>query len=266
MTRDAYRDIADRYDLFFEEFGRHGAAEVRFYQRLFTENRVRSVLDCACGTGHDLVMFADMGLDVVGSDLSASMLERARQNLGKRVSDIPLAVVDYRELSRHYSRRFDAVVCLSTSILEAGDEREILRAIRSMHEVLRPGGVILLSQGTTDKQWEAKPRFVAAVNRPDFSRVLVIDYLERGARYNVLDLFHGTDRKELVVWSREYPVMLLRDDYEVLLKTADFGDIRFFGSYGFEAYDKARSDMLLVVARKRSNEETRSRGQTGGIQ
>ncbi len=67
----------------------------------------------------------------------------------------------------------------------------------------------------------------------------------------VRDTYQGfADRNELVVWSREYPVMLLRDDYESLLKTAGFGETDFYGGYAFEPYDKAVSDMLLVVARR----------------
>jgi SAM-dependent methyltransferase len=250
MTQDTYHDFADRYDLFFDGFGRHRPDEIEFFRRLFTENGVRDVLDCACGTGHDLVMFDALGVKASGSDISASMLERARKNLAERGLDIPLARADYRELPDHYTGRFDAVLCLSTSILEAGDESEILRALRSMQAVLGPKGVLVLSQGTTDRQWEAKPRFIAVVNRPDFSRVLAVDYLGRGARYNVLDLFHGADRNDLVVWSREYPVMLLRDDYESLLKRVGFGGIHFYGSYAFEPYDKTASDILLVVARR----------------
>ena len=248
--QDTYHDFADRYDLFFDEFSRHRPGEVEFYRRLFAEHDVKEVLDCACGTGHDLVMFDALGVEVFGSDLSAAMLEQARKNLAERGRDIPLAGVDYRELPDRYTERFDAVLCLSTSILEAGDQSEILRALRSMHGALRSEGLLVLSQGTTDKQWEAKPRFVPVVNRPDFSRVLAVDYLGRGARYNVLDLFHGADRNELVVWSREYPLMLLRDDYQALLETAGFGEIHFYGSYVFEAYDKTRSDILLAVAKK----------------
>jgi ubiquinone/menaquinone biosynthesis C-methylase UbiE len=250
MTPDAYRDFAGRYDLFFEEFGRHRPAEMDFFRQLFADNDVGNVLDCACGTGHDLVMLASLGVRVTGSDISGSMLEQARDNLAGCGVQVPLAQVDYRELPDHFSECFDAVLCLSTSLLEAGDKGEIQRALQSMNGVLCDNGILVLSQGTTDKQWRARPRFIPVVNRPDFSRIIAIDYLARGARYSVLDLFHGADRRELVVWSREYPIMLLKDDYEALLRAAGFHDLRFYGDYAFSVYDKTRSDMLLVVARK----------------
>ncbi len=56
---------------------------------------------------------------------------------------------------------------------------------------------MILTQGTTDKQWKEKPRFILAVNRNDFSRVFVIDYLGWGARYNVLDILHSEKGRDL---------------------------------------------------------------------
>lgn len=250
MTEDTYQGFAERYDLFFEEFGKHSSHQVEFFRRLFHENGVSKVLDCACGTGHDLVMLDSLGVEVLGSDISPSMVERARKNLTNLGLRIPLRCADFRELRLHFSEEFDAVVCLSSSLLEAGDDKQALRALRSMSEVLRSKGILVISQGTTDKQWGAKPKFISMVNRGDFSRVLAIDYLDRGARYNILDLFHGAGRDELIVWSKEYPVILLRDDYESLLETAGFSTADFYGGYAFEPYDKAGSDILLAVARK----------------
>jgi SAM-dependent methyltransferase len=247
---DAYEGFADRYDLFVDDFDRQNAERVEFFRRLFDDSEVKTILDCACGTGRDLVMLDGLGLNVTGSDVSPAMLAQARKNLSARGMGIPLHQTDFRELPHHFSERFDAVVCLSSSLLEAGEEDQALRALRSMHGVLRDGGLLVISQGTTDKQWTEKPRFIPVVNRPDFSRIFAIDYLGRGARFNVLDLFHGGGRSELVVWSREYPVMLLIDDYEALLGETGFGETRFYGSYTFEAYDKARSGLLLAVARK----------------
>jgi len=59
----------------------------------------------------------------------------------------------------------------------------------------------VIAQGTTDKQWNEKPRFIPAVVSPEFSRVFVIDYSGRGARYNVLDILHGEEGRDFTVWS-----------------------------------------------------------------
>jgi glycine/sarcosine N-methyltransferase len=153
MTRDLYKGFADRYDLFFSKFDEHDPIAVEFFRQLFAEKQVRSVLDCACGTGHDLVLLHSLGCGVVGSDISESMLAQAHKNLAERSVKVPLQKADYRELPQHFNRQFDAVVCLSSSILHMPNESETLRAFRSMRDVLRDGGILVLTQGTTDKQW-----------------------------------------------------------------------------------------------------------------
>ncbi len=50
MTDDLYAGFAERYDLFFPRFGEHDLTVVEFYRRLFAENRVQRVLDCAFRT------------------------------------------------------------------------------------------------------------------------------------------------------------------------------------------------------------------------
>ena len=249
-SHDPYEGFAERYDLFFGEFGEHDAVVVEFYRRLFAENGVHSVLDCACGTGRDLHLFHTLGCEVVGSDVSESMLAQARRNLAGCGLDIPLHRIDYRELTQHYDRTFDAVVCLATSISEMPDEPEVLRAFSSMRQALRDGGILVLTQGTTDRQWNDKPRFIPAVITPEFSRVFVIDYSGRGARYNVLDIFHGAERRDFRVWSIDYGQILLRDDQERLLRDAGFRTVDFYGSYYFEPYDKEASSRLIAVARR----------------
>jgi len=250
MTHDLYEGFADRYDLFFDRFGERDPVAVEFFHKLFTENQVRSVLDCACGTGNDLVLFHSLACEVFGSDISESMLAQCHKNLTERDVKVPLQKADYRELPQHFNRPFDTVVCLSSSILHMPNEVEVLHAFRSMREVLRDGGILVLTQGTTDKQWAEKPRFILAVNTQEFSRLFVIDYLNQGARYHVLDIFHSEEARDFKVWSVDYPQMLLKDDQGRLLKASGFGAVDFYGSYRFDPYDKEASDQLIAVARK----------------
>jgi ubiquinone/menaquinone biosynthesis C-methylase UbiE len=249
-SQDLYADIATRYDLFHGEFGKHAPAVTEFFRSLFREHQVRSVLDCACGTGQHLPLFHSLQCEVVGSDISDAMLAQARKNLTKYGLEVPLHKVDYRELPRTFDRQFDAVMCLSSSILHMPTEAEVLRAFQSMRGVLRAGGILVLTQGTTDKQWQEKPRFILAVNETGFTRLFVIDYTGEGARYNILDIHHTDEARDLQVWSVEYDRVYLRDDQERLLRASGFQVVDFYGSYRREPYDKPTSDQLIAVAQK----------------
>jgi glycine/sarcosine N-methyltransferase len=247
---DEYEGFAERYDLFHGGFGQHNPLEVDFFRALVQKNQLHSVLDCACGTGYHLHLFHSLGCEVVGSDISPSMLAQAARNLAAGGVDVPLHQADYRELPRHFQRQFDAVLCLSSSILHMPDEAQVTRAFSSMRAVLRQGGVLILTQGTTDKQWREKPRFIVATDDKDLTRLFVIDYLGQGTRYNILDIFHRAGAPELKVWSADYPRVYLKDDLSRLLAASGFDIIDIYGNFRFEPYDKQTSDRLIIVAQR----------------
>ena len=92
MTADPYKDFAERYDWMKLD----NPDRDEFFGELFEKHNVNSVLDCACGTGHELILFSSFGCKVQGSDISDSMLEQAKDNLSKADLNIPLKKIDFR--------------------------------------------------------------------------------------------------------------------------------------------------------------------------
>jgi glycine/sarcosine N-methyltransferase len=248
MVPDQYQGFAERYDLAAGRWDEFEPAVLEFFRQLFGKNGVRAVLDCACGTGRHLLLFHSLGCQAWGSDVSESMLAQARKNLVRHGVEVPLRQADYRDLPHHFGRRFDAVVCLG-AIGYMPDEAEFLTAFGSMRAVLREGGTLVLTTIPTDRQWQEKPRFTLAANTEHFTRLFVMDYLERTVHYDILDIVHSHETSGLDVWSAELTV-LLRDDQERLLKAAGFRDLGFYGSFGLDPYDRQTSDKLITVAHK----------------
>jgi len=248
MDSDGYIGFAKRYDLSFGPFGEHDKQMVEFFRNLIVENNVRTVLDCACGTGRHLDLFHSLGCEVMGSDVSEAMLVQAEKNLAEHGLEIPLRLADFRDLPYYFERRFDALVCLS-AIGFMPDETECIKAFKSMFEVLRDGGLLVLTSMPTDRQWKEKPRFHLVTNTRDFSRLFVMDYKECTVGYTILDLFHSEGRCELKEWSAELRVFL-RDDQERTLKAAGFRRVDFYSSFDFTSYNKEISDSLIAVAYK----------------
>jgi glycine/sarcosine N-methyltransferase len=78
----------------------------------FAANRVRRVLDCACGTGRHLLLLSDLGCEFHASDVSPALLEQAGKNLAGAGVKIPLRQADFRCLPENFNDRFYAVICL----------------------------------------------------------------------------------------------------------------------------------------------------------
>lgn len=241
-------DLYEKFAYDYDEFGRideYLGDEKSFFETLFKKHSVRSVLDCACGTGQHLLMMSEMGFEVEGSDFSASMLEVAEKNLREHGVSIPLQQCDFRYLEKKHDKTYDAVVCLTTALPHLHTDEDLVCALTSMKNRLNDNGLLILTQGTTPYTLSL-PSIEVVVNRQDFSRVFVKEHDDRYQTIHVLDLFHSKMRTE----SNQYDIVyriLLDNDYRQLLSTAGFENIQVYGDYAFSKYDD-NSRRLIVVA------------------
>lgn len=242
--KDLYEEFAYDYD----EFGpieSYLGDEKTFLNKIFTEHKVKKVLDCACGTGQHLLMLAESGYDVWGSDYSKSMLEVANKNLQKRGYNIPLIQCDFRYLEQQFDMKFDAIICLTNSLPHLHTDEDLITALRSMKSRLNQNGILVLTQGTTHFTLTL-PSIEVVVNRPDFSRIFVKEHDNHFQTIHVLDLFHSKERLE----SKQYDIVyriLLDKDYRRLLPQPGFTNIKIYGDYQMNPYDE-KSWRLIVVA------------------
>ncbi|MEW6182518.1 MAG: class I SAM-dependent methyltransferase [Bacillota bacterium] len=245
MLDDPYEGFAERYDRMKPK----DPLRERFFHDLFAKHRVSAVLDCACGTGLDLILFDSFGCKVHGSDRSEAMLAQARKNIAEAKKNIPLSKVDYRELDKRFEAEFDAVVCMSNSINECFEDAEVLRALRSIKSVLRTGGILVFDQGQSDAGMKKPPRFDPAVNDRDFSRLLVMDYSQNVMEVEVFDFIHTQDVFDFKHSSFRIRIRL-KDDWDRILAGAGFSKVDYAGDWEGSPYDKASSKRLIAVARE----------------
>jgi len=65
------KDIYENFAYDYDEFGaieEYLGDEKNFFKTMFDKYGVKTVLDCACGTGQHLYMLSEMGYNVSGSD------------------------------------------------------------------------------------------------------------------------------------------------------------------------------------------------------
>jgi glycine/sarcosine N-methyltransferase len=241
--RDRYARIAETYDLMLPDVPERR----RFFARLFERNKVRTVLDCACGTGVDLSWFSALGLETTGSDLSEAMLRVARKRLKEEGRRVVLRRADYQSLSPVFKgERFDAVVCLSNAINEA--QVDVHKALRSMRSVLDDKGIIVFDQGQTDASMKTPPPYSLMVNTRDFTRLFTMDYGRDIMLVRIYDILHSYDRSDIV--RHEFPIKIrLLDDWKRILARAGLRG-EFYSWWDFRRYDKRTDQKLIVVARQ----------------
>ena len=128
---------AHLYDLFYEKgLGKDYAAEARLVTELLPP-ATTTLLDVACGTGAHLEHLSAR-YDCAGVDLDPRMLEIARA----RCPDVELVEGDMVEV--RLDRRFDAVICLFSSIGYVRTEERLRRAVANLAAHLAPGGTLLV--------------------------------------------------------------------------------------------------------------------------
>jgi SAM-dependent methyltransferase len=110
------------------------------------------VLELACGAGKLLAVFAGAGHEVVGLDLSETMLSLAR----RRIEALPPEVAGRVTLVRgdmadfDLGRRFPAIVLADNSFRELPDRDALLAGLLCIRRHLAPGGRLLLTERRFD--------------------------------------------------------------------------------------------------------------------
>lgn len=160
--RAAYDDVAAAYQETVDPDG-EGLRDPVF-EELLGEVQGLRVLTLACGQGRDARLLADLGAEVVGVDISASLLAYARQFEHTSPRGIRYLRADAQGLPAVASNSFDRVVCH----LALMDVPDLSATIAGAARVLQPGG-----------------SFVAAIVHPCWRRHLeVIDDYLADSRYD----------------------------------------------------------------------------------
>ncbi len=240
---DKYLNIAETYDYMLYK----NPEREEFFAKIFKQNNVKTVLDCACGTGKDLILFNSLGFDVTGSDFSDSMLSVAQKRIDENGLKLPLYKADYQYLENTFAKKFDAIVCLSNAINEI--EVDVIKALNSMQNVLSDKGIIIFDQGQTDMSMQNPPRYSLEVNNKDFSRLYTMDYQVDIMTVNIFDLIHTDNQSDFKVNEFKIKIRLHDDWIKILDKVNLHGD--FYGYWDSTSYNKQNSKRLIVVAKRK---------------
>jgi SAM-dependent methyltransferase len=264
---DAYAPFYD-----WENAQTLGRRDVPFWRRVASEAR-GPVLELGCGTGRVSVPLANDGVDLIGIDRSAPMLDRARQRIArspprvahpgripnrepqnpKPESRIPRFVRgDIRALP--FQARSLAMVLAPYGILQSLIRpRDLTATLSSVARVAAPGAIFGIDLVPDVPQWREYQNKVQLRGNADGAHLTLVESVsqDRARRLTTFEQVYverrgrrtREHRFELVFRTLTVPAMTRQ------LERAGFQVEAVLGDYGGRPWDD-RADVWIILARK----------------
>ncbi len=210
---------------------------------------MRSVTDCGCGTGAQLLPFAAAGLACLGFDPDRSLVAIARRKLAA----YPKARAEagaFADLLRLTSFPSDLLMCLGNSLVHI-PQGEASRFLSDAGNALNPGGTILLQILNYERLRKAGitdlPLLSALGGTVEFRRRCEWES-DRKVRFQTTLRLPTAEGPRII--RNEIPLYPLYPDelWEMILQNG-FSDVRFHGNYA-RADFSPESEAVVCLARK----------------
>jgi len=210
---------AKYYDALYRALGKDYASESVQVATLLSDRGVSKgapLLDVACGTGAHLQhLQADFSCE--GLDLERNMLTVA----AKRCPEVPLHQADM--VSFNLSKKFDALICLFSSIGYAPNVVRLDQALGTFARHLRPGGVLLLEPWFSPNQWVDGHLNALFVDEPDL-KVARMNVSRRDGNVSIVNYHYMVGSADGIRTFTEAHRLTLftREEYRAALTRAGF--------------------------------------------
>lgn len=255
MSTPLYDSFSKHYDRFVNWDHRLGY-ELPFIERQLAAAGARRLLDSACGTGRHAIALAGRGYQVVGTDVSTGMIQRARTNGLADGVDIMFAIAGFGGMAPVVGGEFDAALCLGNSLPHLLTLEALVDALQDFRQVLRSDGLLLIQNRNYDRVMRGKgERWMEPQSQceggTEWLFVRFYDYGQDGTlTFNVMTL----SRAESGTWNQEVGSTLLRpwrkSELEAMILASGFRGLAYYGDMTGAAYSPLESENLIVAARR----------------
>jgi 2-polyprenyl-3-methyl-5-hydroxy-6-metoxy-1,4-benzoquinol methylase len=204
-----------------------------------TLNPTSKVLDLACGKGRHSVTLNELGMNVLGVDLSENSIKFAKQFEN---NFLKFEEHDMREVIPNHL--FQVIFNLFTSFGYFDEFSDNEKVIRSIHSMLIPNGTLVLDFMNSEKT---------------ISNLISDEVkIEDGIEFNITRNYDGNHIYKHIKFSdnskdfhfTERVQALKLNDFQNLLNSNNFQIIHTFGDFNLNPFDAEKSDRLILIATK----------------
>ena len=251
-----YEKLAEYYDL-LDGVNVPYQMVTEILDEYFKKYSVKSVLDFACGTGGFTIPLKQKGYEIVGVDISGSMLKEAREKIKNANLRIPLFKGDIRN---YQAGKFDALICMFNS---GGDlsKKGFYQVVHNMNNNLKNGGILcfdILNYDFAKAAEFSENSFLDAnftkgdISGERFSRNILNQESQSMKVEQQLKL-HGSQKKVKTVLVDCIMQMYEEEEIKNLLEGNGFKIVKRFGNYspekGLVPFSKG-SPFIGIIAKK----------------
>jgi SAM-dependent methyltransferase len=247
MEPDRYAQlIARNYDASYAVL-RDPSGDIAFYRQL-AHDTSGPVLELGCGTGRTLLPIARDGIECVGIDVSAAMLDQLRAKAPPPNLRVVEASMESFDLS---PQRFALITCPFRAFGHLLDVDAQLATLARVRAHLRPGGLFALDV------FDPQPESMARREEPE---KLAIEFEYEGVAMQRWDTVHRDHTRQVLSVRFRYaggaPELVgttditlrwfYRYELEHLLARAGFCDLTFFSTFDRQPWRSGRETIVLA--------------------
>lgn len=246
-----YNTRAECYDEFNEN---NSKAINAILEKILKENQVATVFDLTCGTGSQVFWLVEAGFEVVGSDISQSMLKIAKQKAKLKQLKIKFLQGDCRTVN---AGQFDAAITIFNAIGHLTRE-DFKLTIQNINRNLNPGGLYIFDIFNLDylkagnNITKLTGDWMAVSDGQKFREIQFSTISDDGilASYSTYIYQDGNESPTKVSKGYENTLQVYgSDELQSLLKENGFVVLAQTDING-EAFSKEASERILTIAKK----------------
>ncbi len=241
----SYSVFAQYYDFLNQNVDYNAGS--RFISGIFKGNKVKTVIDLACGTGVLSEMLGKMGYEIIGIDMSDEMLSMAQNRLFE--SECRFSLINAKMQDFSLEEKADACICCLDSINHLTDENDVLKTFKNVSASIKDNGIFIFDVNSVYKHRTLLNNRAYVFDEEDFFLSWDNEYLKDDTIRIMLDffIFNGKsyDRESEEFFERAYSQSKLKS----MLKKAGFGTVDIYGGFDYSS-PKKDSERLFFVCRK----------------
>jgi SAM-dependent methyltransferase len=179
MIETYYNQLAPFYRYLFPDWENSVTRQAQVLDSLIQGTfgpQARRILDAACGIGTQCIGLAQLGYQVVASDISTAELELARQEAARRSLSLQFIPADMRNLRQAHQGVFDVVLALDNSIPHLLSEADILLAFQQFYACTGDeGGCLISVRDYANMELDGKRMYPRTVHQTPEGRIILFD-------------------------------------------------------------------------------------------